>query len=496
MPWWDLAWNVSLVLGVLIAVSTGVSLFILPTSYSHFHPRSLSKQAFSEKDQEDAEKSGYAYFEENKNSDGRLNFEASVQVVVLGDIGRSPRMQYHALSIAQHGGIVDIIGYTGAEIHPDILRNRMINIIAIEPLPPQLQTSNRLLFLILAPLKILHQVWSLYHAMAQRTPPSKWMLVQNPPSIPVLAICQIVCFFRNTRLVIDWHNFGYSILALKLGASHPLVKVSEWYEKLISSHGVHAHFTVTNAMARVLNEKWKIHNALPLHDRPADIYQPLTPHSRKQLLLSLPATKPYAQDILLGSCRLLVSSTSWTADEDFSLLLNALVHYSSSIDLASDSETPLPKILAIITGRGPQRDHYLSEIRSLTESGKLDHCLVSTAWLSPQQYAALLGSADLGVSLHTSSSGVDLPMKVVDMFGTGLPVAGWGKFEAWGELVREGENGRGFESAQGLSEILKELFGGDGEELKRLREGAMKETRRRWNDEWMPVAGKLFQLRA
>lgn len=36
-----------------------------------------------------------------------------IQVVVLGDIGRSPRMQYHALSIAKHGGTVDLIGYRG-----------------------------------------------------------------------------------------------------------------------------------------------------------------------------------------------------------------------------------------------------------------------------------------------------------------------------------------------------------------------------------------------
>jgi len=37
----------------------------------------------------------------------------SVQVLVLGDIGRSPRMQYHALSIAKYGGRVDLIGYLG-----------------------------------------------------------------------------------------------------------------------------------------------------------------------------------------------------------------------------------------------------------------------------------------------------------------------------------------------------------------------------------------------
>lgn len=37
--------------------------------------------------------------------------EVSVQIVVLGDIGHSPRMQCHALSIARHGGRVTVIGY-------------------------------------------------------------------------------------------------------------------------------------------------------------------------------------------------------------------------------------------------------------------------------------------------------------------------------------------------------------------------------------------------
>jgi beta-1,4-mannosyltransferase len=40
--------------------------------------------------------------------------KATVQILVLGDIGRSPRMQYHAVSIAKRGGLVDIIGYHGA----------------------------------------------------------------------------------------------------------------------------------------------------------------------------------------------------------------------------------------------------------------------------------------------------------------------------------------------------------------------------------------------
>lgn len=36
-----------------------------------------------------------------------------VQVVVLGDAGRSPRMQYHSLSLVDYGISVDLVGYEG-----------------------------------------------------------------------------------------------------------------------------------------------------------------------------------------------------------------------------------------------------------------------------------------------------------------------------------------------------------------------------------------------
>lgn len=37
----------------------------------------------------------------------------SVSIVVLGDLGRSPRMQYHAKSFAKEGYEVDLVGYSG-----------------------------------------------------------------------------------------------------------------------------------------------------------------------------------------------------------------------------------------------------------------------------------------------------------------------------------------------------------------------------------------------
>lgn len=43
----------------------------------------------------------------------KRNVDTSVQVVVLGDIGRSPRMQYHAISLARVGVRVDLIGFAG-----------------------------------------------------------------------------------------------------------------------------------------------------------------------------------------------------------------------------------------------------------------------------------------------------------------------------------------------------------------------------------------------
>ncbi|CAI7617834.1 unnamed protein product [Penicillium pancosmium] len=414
----------------------------------------------------------------------------SVQILVLGDIGRSPRMQYHALSIARNGGRVVIIGYKESDPHPDIESHPNISIIPIRPHPAYLQTSHKLLFVIYGPLKVLFQVACLWKCLAYTSPPARWLLVQNPPSIPSLAVSSITCFLRQTRLVIDWHNFGYSILALKLGPTHPLVKLSIWYEKTFCKMAS-AHLCVTDAMRSVLQKDFQLQAPiLPLHDRPASHFQPITdPKARNEFLETLPETKDVRPLLESGSLRVLVSSTSWTPDEDFSVLIDALLQYSER----AVAQPRLPHILAIITGKGPQKEMYLKKISALETAGKLKKVTIRTAWLTVSDYARLLASASLGVSLHTSSSGVDLPMKVVDMFGAGLPVVGWSRFKAWPELVTEGVNGMGFGSAAELLDRLVELFG-DDQKLASLRAGAQKESSRRWDDEWDPIAGALFGL--
>lgn len=482
--------DIVLPIAVLISTIFTIIILTLPSQYSFFNGDEITSEIFTPADLKETlcERSGYNYFQKHKNSNGRLRLKTSVQVVVLGDIGRSPRMQYHALSIAQNGGKVDLIGYVESEVHPDIQANRFINVVPLAPFPKRLQPGNKLYFLVLAAIKILWQIGTLYRALGYRTKARKWMLVQNPPSIPTLAVASWVCFFRKTRLVVDWHNFGYTILALKLGKDDPMVRLAQRFEAHFSSHAT-AHFAVTDAMTRVLKSKFNI-NAVALHDRPPKQFQPLAKLTREQFRTEIPSNFKLDRPIKMSKHRLLVSSTSWTADEDFDLLLSALLKYATATTVDSN----LPPLVVIITGKGPLKATYEAAICSLTSSNKLPSVIIKTAWLSIADYASLLASADLGVSLHVSSSGVDLPMKVVDMLGTGLPVAGWSDFEAWPELVQEGFNGRGFKSADELTAVLVDLFGDDGAQLQQLRQGALRDCIRRWDDEWMPVVGKLFQL--
>jgi beta-1,4-mannosyltransferase len=375
-------------------------------------------------------------------------------------------------------------------LHPGLANNPLITIVPIPP-PPSILRSKTLPFIIGGPLKVLWQIWSLFYVLGYRTQPARWLLVQNPPSIPTLTIAMIVCFLRNTHLIIDWHNYGWTILAGTRGEKHPFVMVSKYYEAILGSWAPTASFTVTDAMQKQLrNAPYNIRSPIfTLHDRPAAIFQPVSsPDSRRAFLERLPETARFAQDIMAGKMRLLVSSTSWTPDEDFSLLLEALCSYAAS-------EKFLPPILAIITGKGPQKQMYLDRIASLTKSEELRNITILTAWLSAEDYATLLACADLGVCLHMSSSGVDLPMKVVDMFGAGLPVVGYGAYESWGELVREGINGRGFVTGDDLSKILRELFSDtNGKQLAALKKGAIHEGSRRWDEEWDSVAGRLVGL--
>lgn len=88
---------------------------------------------------------------------------------------------------------------------------------------------------------------------------------------------------------------------------------------------------------------------------------------------------------------LVVSSTSWTPDEDFDILTDALRAYEeiASSRSASDEEERLPKLLVLITGKGPLKDKYMTEIGKLQEGWKWVKCV--SLWLEAEDYPILLG---------------------------------------------------------------------------------------------------------
>jgi beta-1,4-mannosyltransferase len=305
-------------------------------------------------------------------------------------------------------------------------------------------------------------------------------------------IALIVSLLRGSHLLVDWHNYGHTILSKKSYKYNPLPWMYKQYEcffgKIIST----ANLSVTDAMAGQLKKKpFNIKKPIfTLHDRPAAAFQPIkSVAERKAFLSQIPQTRAVADQIIAGTVRLIVSSTSWTPDEDFSILLDALVGYAAS---SANGGIPIP-ILAVITGKGEQKKMYEDQVKALEVAGLLSGIRIMTAWLSVREYAGLLACADLGISLHKSTSGVDLPMKIVDMFGAGLPVAAYSAYESFSELVKEGVNGRGFETAEELSSILQELFISESgeDQLKNLKKGAIKEGSLRWDEEWDRVVGRL-----
>lgn len=375
----------------------------------------------------------------------RAVHQHTAMVVVLGDVGRSPRMCYHIASLVRHGWTVFVAGYFDTQLPPDLCSPRVHRVPLWSP-PSFLTKFPRAIFILVAVIKVSMQTLSLWFALVARTPKPAVVLVQTPPAIPTLMVVQCACLLTRSRLLIDWHNLAYTILALRLGPHSPLVRVSEVLERFFGRYA-DAHLFVTQAMLRHLAHRWHLHGAMTvLHDRPPAHFRRLSEADAKAFF---DRVGPILWDGDKGESALAVTSTSWTPDENMHLLLDAASMYEKRA-----CTVPLRSLVIVITGRGPLREIFERTIRQRTQTWK--HVRISTAWLSAEDYPRLLGAADIGISLHSSSSGLDLPMKVVDMLGCGLHVCAL-SFACLGELIQPGVNGDIFSDAQGLASCLERL---------------------------------------
>lgn len=128
---------------------------------------------------------------------------------------------------------------------PDqILKNKHINTHLLEPLPFFKSKPSRLLYPVAAALKLLWQTIQLLLVLLVRIPRPDVLLVQTPPALPTLPLCQFVAWLRGAALVIDWHNLGYSLMELSLRKGHPLVAFAAMLERRFGRRAT-AHFCVT-----------------------------------------------------------------------------------------------------------------------------------------------------------------------------------------------------------------------------------------------------------
>ena len=244
--------------------------------------------------------------------------------------------------------------------------------------------------------------------------------------------------------------------------------------------GADAHLCVSEAMRQRLAEDWEVPAAGVLRDRPAK--RPgRTPEVERQRLFDA-----LSLDVVVTAAdrpAVIITSSSWTIDEDFSLLLEALVFCDAAIQRRAD----LPRMLFVLTGEGRLRAAWEAQVAALGLTRVRTRCL----WVSADDYPRLLGAADLGLSLHRSASGVDLPMKIADMFGAGLPVCALDYGPVLGELVRDGENGRRFSSGPELAEQICALFAGfpvRTTALDQLRSGVARLSAESWAEGWQREA--------
>jgi beta-1,4-mannosyltransferase len=406
-----------------------------------------------------------------------------VIVIVLGDLGRSPRMLSHARALAKHGAQVDLVGYRESEIGADLADSPRIR---VHPLRAPISGAAGVGAVAHGSLRVLSEGWALLRLLLTRLPRPDVILLQNPPALPALLPALLAARIRGARLILDWHNFGADMLALRLGRDHFVTRMVASLERGLGSRA-HAHLCVSSAMQIALEREKGIPEAAVLHDHPDERFVPTPAEQRRALLsrlepgLDLPRRR--------GEPALVVSPTSWSRDEDFGVLIEAARDCDARWRSGGSTH---PDLLVVITGRGPLREHYLCQMRAL----KLERIHLRSLWLEPEDYPAFIGSADLGLCLHRSASGVDLPMKLADFRGAGVPVCALDYGPCLAERFRPERDGLLFRDASDLADQLDALFRGfpgDDSRLVRLRRKVAEARGESWDDAWARQALPLFR---
>src|SRR5262249_28640770 len=229
--------------------------------------------------------------------------------VGAGGRGRSRGMLYQARGLADSGAEVHLVGYGETELPPEVAGDPRIGVhVLAAPAGARRHARAPPLFLAVAFWNAIRAAAALLATLSHTVEPHSEILVQNPPTIPALVVALAVAHFRSARLVVDWHNLGWAMLALRLGPRHPIVRPDR-----APGRRADGPLRVSRALAAEL-VRWKVGQATVFRDRPGAGFAPLLPEERRKLLaelaqrLDLPGLDGDGAD---DRPALVVSPTSW-----------------------------------------------------------------------------------------------------------------------------------------------------------------------------------------
>lgn len=376
----------------------------------------------------------------------RFPTRSAAVVLAQSPANHSPRALAHATALLSSRA-VDVVIFVAELPHPSHSHPSLHFVpLLYTPLPASASGRTPLALL----RKLLRNARSLYTALrAASDYPGlrvEHVILNLPPALPTLPLAIVLrpLLFRHAVLTLDWHNLAFSIMQ-STSSPPALVRVARFME-LLCARFAHNHWAVSAALADYIAEHVAVQPAV-VYDRPRKEFRDALRERDLNSVAVLARAKNLSTRIGPELDRepapLVVTSTSWTPDEDFTVLLCAM----RLLERRGRS------LVVVITGKGPLRESFETLLRA---EGFKNVC-VWFAWLPIEDYPRLLAAASVGISLHASSSGLDLPMKAVDMLGCGLPVLAL-RYKCIGELVVEGDTGVLFDDAGGLADAMESLL--------------------------------------
>lgn len=252
------------------------------------------------------------------------------------------------------------------------------------------------------------------------------------------------------------------------GAGRLAVRVARFVE-LACYRAAKEVWTVSQAMKRYLQDSACCTHVRVVYDRPRRnmlnaVSQMREEDCERVVAETREIAERYGRKGEIG--KIVVVSTSWTPDEDMDMFLQAVREWESRERLFT----------VVVTGNGPGRYMFEQQVANM----QLNYVQVWFVWIREEDYARFLSCCHVAVCMHHSSSGLDLPMKVVDYFACRLPVVvRW--YDTLGEMVKRGTDGVGFDDLNGLVQGVDDLMGDKGDAI---RLGRRRESKGVWEDEW------------